>query len=180
MESDSSLPCSQKPTTGFCELYESRSHTHSPFLGHILILSSHVCLSLPNCLFPSVFWINSVHIYMSHTCYMLCLPHPPWFAHPKNISWRVQLNSFLHCLQTSSIYMYVYWLHVILVHLTRTPTTYNLYYVNYLASVFSEYNICKLQTFQSRHLTLPLSHIWYSDIKGSNDIVNQTTENFKL
>jgi hypothetical protein len=54
MESDGSLPCSQEPyTIPYTEPDEESLQSHSISLTSILILSSHLLLSLPSVIFPS-------------------------------------------------------------------------------------------------------------------------------
>jgi hypothetical protein len=66
--------------------------SHPLSLTNILILSSHLCLGLPEWSllfrFPNknIVWIS----HQSHACYMP-RPHLPWFDHPNNKWWRVQV-----------------------------------------------------------------------------------------
>jgi hypothetical protein len=32
---------------------------------------------------------------LPHACYMSHPPHPPWFNHPNNIQWRIQVMKFI-------------------------------------------------------------------------------------
>ena len=58
----------------------------------ILILSSHLRLNLPSCLFPQVSQpILCMHLSPPHTCYMPRSSHSSWFDHPNNIWWGVQI-----------------------------------------------------------------------------------------
>jgi hypothetical protein len=67
----------------------------SCFLRFILILSSHLCLSVPSDLFPWGF--------LTKILYFLSLPHvlhvhsmyPPWFDHTNNILWSVEVTKLL-------------------------------------------------------------------------------------
>jgi hypothetical protein len=69
--------------------------SHPIFLRSIPILSSHLRLGLPSGLSLQVFqpkyWISQ----FSHVCYMLRQSHPPWFDHPNNIWWSVQVMKLL-------------------------------------------------------------------------------------
>jgi hypothetical protein len=47
------------------------------YLGSILILSSHVCQSLPSFLVLSGFPTNIFYSRLYHSCYMLCHSKPP-------------------------------------------------------------------------------------------------------
>jgi hypothetical protein len=70
-------------------------YTLVPSLISILILSSHLCLGLPNGLFPSGFVTKILYSpHLPHACY---IPHPshPWFNHPMNILWRVQIMNLI-------------------------------------------------------------------------------------
>ena len=61
----------------------------------ILILSSNLCLDLPNGLFPSGLPTKTLyaHIFYPHTCYMTRPSHSP-FDHPNNIWWGQQVTKF--------------------------------------------------------------------------------------
>jgi len=65
MEPEGSLPYSQEPATGFYpELDASKSTSSQPTsLRNVLILSSHLCLSLPSGLSPSECSIKILYIY---------------------------------------------------------------------------------------------------------------------
>jgi hypothetical protein len=53
--------------------------------GSVLILSSHVRLRLPSCLFPSALRTKIVYKFLTtHACYMPRPTHSPWCNHPKN------------------------------------------------------------------------------------------------
>jgi hypothetical protein len=41
--------------------------------------------------------------HLSHTCYMSHAPHHPWFVHPNNIWWSVQVMK-LHIMQSSPVF----------------------------------------------------------------------------
>jgi hypothetical protein len=61
----------------------------------ILILSSHLCLSVQrSCLFPSFRTNNSyVFLILPHACYMPHQSHSLWFNHPD--TWRASLSFLL-------------------------------------------------------------------------------------
>jgi len=50
-----------------------------------ILISSHLCTSLPSGLFPSGFSRFWMHFSSPHVCYMPYPSHPPWFDHPINI-----------------------------------------------------------------------------------------------
>jgi hypothetical protein len=50
-------------------------------LRSVLILSSHLRLGLPGGLLPSGFPTNILYLSSPHSCYMPCLPNPPWLDH---------------------------------------------------------------------------------------------------
>ena len=60
----------------------------------ILILSSHLCLGLPSCLFPSGFPTKTLYTpHLSpHTCYMPRPSHSSCFDDPNIIGWGVQIS----------------------------------------------------------------------------------------
>jgi hypothetical protein len=61
-------------------------------LQSILILSFHLCLGLPSGLPFRFSDQNFVCIsYLPHACYMCCPSHPPWFDHPINFLWSIQV-----------------------------------------------------------------------------------------
>jgi hypothetical protein len=100
IEPKSSLLCSQELATGrYPEPGESTLHSTS-----ILILSSHVCLGLLNGLLLKFFQPNFVCIsHPSHTCYMFCPSHPPWFDHSNNIRWSIQVHETPYYVAFSSL-----------------------------------------------------------------------------
>jgi hypothetical protein len=70
VESQSSLSCSQDPTSGPCaEPDEYSSYPHSPFLCAHLIQSSHLCLVFPGDLFNSLDrkFVRIIHLAMHAT-----------------------------------------------------------------------------------------------------------------
>jgi len=58
----------------------------------------------------TTFLIFHVHAMLSHPS------HPPWFGHPHNILWRVQIMKF-HIMQYSPSYVWIFSLHVQLLFL---------------------------------------------------------------
>jgi hypothetical protein len=77
MESVGSLLCSQEPST---DLYRVRWIQSIPLhhisLRSILILSSHLRLSVPSGLFPYGFITKILYSTSLHPCYMSCPSHP--------------------------------------------------------------------------------------------------------
>jgi len=64
-------------------------------LRSFLMLSSHLCLGLPTCLFPSGFPTKILCTsHLSHMCYMPP-SHPPWLDPPSNIWWTMQVMTLL-------------------------------------------------------------------------------------
>ena len=62
----------------------------------ILILSSHLSLGLPSCLFPSCFPTKTPYTPLLSPYVLHALPsHCSWFNNPKNIGWGVQIIKFL-------------------------------------------------------------------------------------
>jgi hypothetical protein len=85
--------------------------SHPASLRSILILSSHLHVGLLSGIFTfsdhSFIWI----FHFSHACCMHHPSHPPWFDHPNNIEWSVQIKKLLimqsspssgHCLTIRS------------------------------------------------------------------------------
>jgi hypothetical protein len=70
------------------------SHTIS--LRSIPLLSTYLCLDLPNVL---PFWFSNQNFlcisYLSHAWFVSHLSHPPWGDHPNNIWWSVQVMKLL-------------------------------------------------------------------------------------
>jgi hypothetical protein len=53
-----------------------------------LILFTHLCVGLPNGLFPSGFPTNNLHlVFSTYSYYIPCPSHPPWL-HYYNCTWR--------------------------------------------------------------------------------------------
>ena len=66
-----------------------------------LIISSHLCLSLPSHFFLSVLPTKALYIYfLSHVCYMPHLSHSPSFDLPNN-TWQKQKNHEASLLATN-------------------------------------------------------------------------------
>jgi hypothetical protein len=95
IEPEGSLPCLHGPSTGAY----SETDRYSISLRSILIFSTHLCLGLPNGLFPSCF----CHQYATciplrpHSCYKYCPSHAPWLDH-SNYTWRRVWMYFIICL----------------------------------------------------------------------------------
>jgi hypothetical protein len=69
-------------------------HPTSP--RSILMLSIHLRLGLPSCLFPSDFPSNNLYTFLfCLSCYMLCSSHPPQLDHSNYIWRRVQIRKLL-------------------------------------------------------------------------------------
>jgi hypothetical protein len=98
MESEGSLPCSQKPATGPYPVPAESSSPRRPYLPKVHL----------NVIFPptprSSQWSltfgppnqNPVNTSpLPHACHMSRPPHPPWFNHPNNIRWRIQAVKFI-------------------------------------------------------------------------------------
>jgi len=68
-----------------------------PFsLRSILILSSHLRMSLSSGFFPSGFQIKILYSFLiSHACYIPLPSRPPSLDHPNNIWWSVQVVKLL-------------------------------------------------------------------------------------
>jgi hypothetical protein len=99
MESEGSLPCSQKPSTGFCP-EPDRSSPYHPILSFslrcILIFFTHyVLVFLVVSFFLASPPISYMHSFFSHSCRMPCPSDPPWLDH-SNYTWRrVQVMKLL-------------------------------------------------------------------------------------
>ena len=64
----------------------------------IIPLFSHLCLYCQSGLLPSSFVDITLVLYIplpSHTWYMSCFSHAPWFNHPTTICWKVQITKRL-------------------------------------------------------------------------------------
>jgi hypothetical protein len=80
---------------------------HPTYWRSILILSSHVSLGLPGCLFPSGFHTNTLYTPLLSPYVLHASPNHSRFYHPNNIGWEVQIikllvYGFLHSPVTSS------------------------------------------------------------------------------
>jgi hypothetical protein len=74
MEPESSLPCSQEPSTGpYPE--PGRFSPYHPILSLFLTLSTHLRLSLPNCLFPSSFLTKILYAFLFSPIRAICPDH---------------------------------------------------------------------------------------------------------
>jgi hypothetical protein len=97
MEPEGSLPCSQEPFTGLCP-DSDQSNPYHPILSLlrlILLLSTHLCFSLPSDLFLLDFSPISYMQSFSTPCYMPCPSHSLWLDH-SNYTWpRVQVMKLL-------------------------------------------------------------------------------------
>jgi hypothetical protein len=84
---------------------------HHVFVRFILIVSSHLRLGLPSCLFPSDFRIKIFYAFLISPMRAMPLPcHPPWFDHPNNNTyWIVQVmrSSLSSLLQPSPTSFYL-------------------------------------------------------------------------
>jgi hypothetical protein len=75
-----------------------QSTSHPASWTSIIILSSHLCLDLPNRLFPSGLPIKNQNLYMPfppHTYYMSRPSHSTRFYHLNNVGWGVQIMKLL-------------------------------------------------------------------------------------
>jgi hypothetical protein len=93
MEPKGSLPRSWKCIT--CPILSQTILVQAPYpisLRFNLILSSHICLGLPN---GSYLWrfptkILYAHLHSPIMYHMPCPSHSSWFEHSHNICWKVQ------------------------------------------------------------------------------------------
>jgi len=79
---------SQKHPVCTFTLYFSKIYSIIIFLS----MSKSSKRSLPS-RFPNQNFVHISHLF--HACYMCCPSHPPWFDHPNNILWSVQLMNRL-------------------------------------------------------------------------------------
>jgi len=93
---DGLLPCPPGHSTGpYTESAESSPHSHIISLRFMLILSSIYANVLSTVLLPSVFRLIFSAFLSTRACYMSNPSHPPWFGHPNNIRWSVQVVKLL-------------------------------------------------------------------------------------
>jgi hypothetical protein len=93
-----SLPSSQESATG-PNLEATDSNTHPLKLSSevLLLLTSHRHLGLPSDVFPAGFPTKTIYSisYLPRAGYMPRPSSPPWFDHPNNTSWSVQIMKLL-------------------------------------------------------------------------------------
>jgi hypothetical protein len=76
MEPEGSLPCSQEPATGPYQSQTNPIHSlHSIYLIPLLILSSHICLSLSSDLFLSVHSNKILYVFLTLPMRAFCNIH---------------------------------------------------------------------------------------------------------
>jgi hypothetical protein len=63
-------------------------------LRSVLMLPSYLRLGLPSGLLPLGLPKTNTSPLL-HACHMSRPPHPPWFNHPNNIRWRIQVTKFI-------------------------------------------------------------------------------------
>jgi hypothetical protein len=104
MQPGGSLLNSQGPTTTLCpEPEQFNPWVHPGSWRIVVILSSHLCLRLPNCLIPSDFLAKTLYAPFCHTCYT---PYPSprtWFHHPNNNWWGAQIIMLLHTIRYAKL-----------------------------------------------------------------------------
>jgi hypothetical protein len=113
MEPEGSLPCSQKPSTGpYPE--PDQSNPYHPILS-ILILSTHLRLTLPSGLLPSAFPTNILYAFFFYPIRATC-PGILTLLDHSNYTWRrvqvlslrlssVKISSSAPCSQAPSVYV---------------------------------------------------------------------------
>jgi hypothetical protein len=97
--------------------------SHIIYLRFILILPSHLHLDLPSGVFPSGLHTKPMYACLSHTCYMPCPSHPPWFDHSNNFRQEVQITKFL-IIQFSPAYYSICLRSKYSWHRSETPSVY--------------------------------------------------------
>ena len=75
---------------------EKSIHFNSISVKSLLILASYLHPGLPTVLFPSSCPTEILYTFLlPHTCHMTCPSHAPWYEHPNNIWWGVQIIQIL-------------------------------------------------------------------------------------
>jgi len=64
-------------------------------LPHPTVSSSHLSPGLPSVRFPSDFTTKNLLSLLPHTCHMSSPSRLPWFDHPNNVWWGVQITRLL-------------------------------------------------------------------------------------
>ena len=102
-ELEGSLPHSQEPATSpYPEPAQSSPYPHIPtYWRYILILTSHLRLGLPSCLFPSGFPTKTLYTPLVYPIRASAPPiHSSRFGHPNNVWWRLEIIKLLNMWST--------------------------------------------------------------------------------